>query len=60
METLMISAFGRYVAVGLAGVGCDSCVLPGFGMSKKAMLDGAGVAGAVQLENKKAHRMMMK
>jgi len=37
METLMIAGVGMDVAVGIAwGVGA-SCVLSGFGMSKKAM-----------------------
>jgi len=60
METLMIPAFGRYVAVGLACDGGDSCFASGFGMSTTAQLDGAGVPGSAQLEKRRAHTIRMK
>ena len=60
METLMIPAFGRYVAVGMARDGGDSCVTARFGMSTTAQLDGAGVAGSAQPEKRSAHTIRTK
>ena len=52
----MVSAFGRDVAVGMV-IGTDEegtegsvGVSPGLGIYMEAQLDGAGVAGAAQLE----------
>ena len=59
METFMISGVGRYVAVGMAGDIDESWMLPGFAISTKAMLEGAGVAGFAQLENISAHTITM-
>lgn len=50
----MVWALGRGVAVGRVGsTGCaegSSWVCPGLGINMEAQLDGAGVAGAEQLE----------
>ena len=60
MATFTISAFGMYVAVGMAWDGGDSCFLSGLGMSTTAQLDGAGVPGSAQLEKRRAHTIRMK
>lgn len=60
METLMISGVCTYVAVGMAWDVAASGCLSGFGMSAKAMLGGAGVAGFAQLEKMSAHRIRIK
>jgi hypothetical protein len=66
MATSMTSAFGIYVAVGMAvEMGWDTegvaCPGGGLGMSTKAQLDGVGVVGPAyldaQLENISAHRI---
>jgi hypothetical protein len=41
---------GRFIAVGMTWGNEVSWLLPGFGISAKAMLDGVGVAGVAQLE----------
>lgn len=56
----MTSGVGRYVASGMAWDVAASDVLPGFAISTKAMLDGAGVAGFAQLEKISTHRIIIK
>ena len=63
MATSMISAFGMYVAVGLAWMDWDaegvSLFGSGFGMCTTAILDGAGVAGMdAQLNNSSVQPIM--
>jgi hypothetical protein len=59
-----VCAFGMAVAVGtvgsIGGVARISCVGPGLGMYMGAQLDGAGVAGAVQLERSSANKSRVK
>ena len=60
----MVLAFGRNVAVGLAGDTGVCWFGSGFGMETRAMLDGVGVAGPAgldaQLENINAHTIRTK
>ena len=57
----MVSAFGMDVTVGIVG-GADgiSCASPSLGMYMGAQFDGAGVAGAAQLERRNTQRNRMK
>ncbi len=51
MATRRVSAFGRGVALGLAGGVVVSWFSPGFGISMNAILGGVGVAVFAQLVN---------
>jgi len=60
MATRRISAFGRGVALGLAGGVVVSRFSLGFGISTNAMFGGVGVAGFAQLVNSSAHNIVIK
>jgi hypothetical protein len=60
METVMILGVGMDVGVGIAWEVGTSCFLSGFGISTKAMLGRAGVAGFAQLESNRADAMAAK